>query len=331
MAYSAGDTILDDEYNTFATGNAAGTGDTSAASINTIWGTGTGIHGYGQSNTVAAVSAGSAITATQWTTLLARLNSIRQHQGTSINISTFSVSSGDAIAAIANLSADITTLYNASGTEAASDNITEATGATDDYTSSWNGTLTMTATVTFAGGNEARFFFNAGGYIKLNPSLNDATGRNAQWKHLLDEVGDLKLLGSTFTRSFSNNTSGYGPGGDNSPTTHASTTGYYDLTNSSDTSMFKYTVDDAFGYGNYHANYYEVQMNPGADHADGDGNNGEVITIKQIFADAHSNPQDTSVTGDVDATITVGKPNTTHLNNDAIGTVTISTASWAAS
>ena len=36
MAYSAGDTILDDEYNTFATGNAAGTGDTSAASINTI-------------------------------------------------------------------------------------------------------------------------------------------------------------------------------------------------------------------------------------------------------------------------------------------------------
>ena len=39
MAYSAGDTILDDEYNTFATGNAAGTGDTSAASINTILGT----------------------------------------------------------------------------------------------------------------------------------------------------------------------------------------------------------------------------------------------------------------------------------------------------
>ncbi|MAH07454.1 hypothetical protein CMI38_04360, partial [Candidatus Pacearchaeota archaeon] len=86
MSYAAGQTILDDEYNLFATGNTAGTGDTSVASINTIWGQGTGDAGWGQSNTVAAVSAGSAITATQWTTLLARLNSIRQHQGTSINI-----------------------------------------------------------------------------------------------------------------------------------------------------------------------------------------------------------------------------------------------------
>ncbi len=329
MSYAAGQTILDDEYNLFATGNTAGTGDTSVASINTIWGQGTGDAGWGQSNTVAAVSAGSAITATQWTTLLARLNSIRQHQGTSINISSFSVAAGAAIEAIANLSTDITTLYTARA--AASSSVTEATGGTEDYTASWNGTITGTTSVTFAGGDEARYFFNAGGYIKLNPSLNDNSGRNAQWKYLLDEVGDLKLLHTTFTRSFSNQTSGYGAGGDNSPTTHLTTTGYYDLTNSSDTTMFKYTIDDAFGYGNYRANYYLVKMNPGADHADGRGNNGSVITIKQIFADDHTNAQDTSVTGDIDGTVTVGKPNTTYLNNDAIGTVTISSTSWAAS
>lgn len=329
MAYTAGDTILDDEYNTFATGNAAGTGDTSAASINTIWGQGTGDAGYGQTNTVAAVAAGNTVTATQWTTLLGRLNSIRQHQGTSINISSFSVSAGDAIAAIANLSADITTLYNAR-TTAAGANITESSTA-HTFTSSWNTTVTATSTVTFAGGDEARYFFNAGGYIKLNPSLNDSTGRNAQWAHLLDEVGDLKLLNSTFTRTFSNNASGYGAGGDNSPTTHLSTTGYYDLTNSTDTSMFKYTIDDAFGYGNYRANYYEVQMNPGAEHADGRGNNGEVITIKQIFADDHTNAADTSVTGDIAAPITIGKPNTTQLNNDAVGTVTVNNVSFSAS
>ena len=329
MAYTAGDTILDDEYNTFATGNTAGTGDTSAASINTIWGAGTGDAGYGQSNVVSAVSAGSAITATQWTTLLARLNSIRQHQGTSINIASFSVSAGDAIAAIANLSADITTLYNAR-TTAASANITDATTA-HDFTSSWNSTVTATSTVTFSGGDEARYFFNAGGYIKLNPSLSDATGRNANWKYLLDEVGDLKLLASTFTRSFSNESSGYGAGGDNSPTTHASSTGYYDLSNSTDTSMFKYTIDDAFGYGNYRANYYEVKMNPGADHADANGNNGNVITVKQIFADDHTNASDTSVTGDIAAPITIGKPNTTQLASDVIGTVTVSNTSFTAS
>jgi len=329
MAYSAGDVILDDEYNTFATGNAAGTGDTSAASINTIWGVGTGDAGYGQSNVVAAVAAGNSITATQWTTLLARLNSIRQHQGTSINISDFNVAAGEAIAVIANLSTDITTLYNAR-TTGASANITESSTA-HNYTSTWAATATATSTVTFAGGDEARYFFNAGGYIKLNPSLSDSTGRNAQWAHLLTEVGDLKLLSSTFTRTFSNNSSGYGAGGDNSPTTHLSTTGYYDLSNSTDTSMFKYTIDDAFGYGNYRANYYEVKMNPGADHGDGRGNNGSVITIKQIFQDDHSNAQATSVTGDIAAPITIGKPNQTQLNNDACGTVSVSNTSFTGS
>ncbi len=328
MAYTAGDTILDDEYNVFATGNAAGTGDTSAASINTILGTGTGDAGYGQTNVVSAVAAGSSITATQWTTLLARLNTIRQHQGTTINISSFSVSSGDAIAVIANLATDINTVYTNRLNN--NSNVTESTTAAT-YTSSWNSSVTATHTVTFDGGNEARFFFNSGGYIKLNPSLSDSTGRNAQWAHLLDEVGDLKLLASTFTRSFSNNASGYGAGGDNSPTTHLSTTGYYDLTNSTDTSMFKYTIDDAFGYGNYRANFYEVQINPGADHGDGLGNNGNQITIKQIFQDDHSNSQNTDVTGDISAPIIIGEPNQTHLAADVYGTITVAEVSFTGS
>ncbi len=329
MAYSAGDTILDDEYNTFATGNAAGTGDTSAASINTILGTGTGDAGYGQTNVVSAVAAGNTVTATQWTTLLARLNAIRQHQGTSINISSFSVASGDAIAVIANLSTDINTLYTNRLT-AASANITEATTAAS-YTDTWAASVTATHTVTFDGGNEARFFFNSGGFIKLNPSLSDSTGRNAQWKHLLDEVGDLTLTASTFTRSFSNVASGYGAGGDNSPTTHLSTTGYYDLTNSTDTSIFKYTIDDAFGYGNYRANFYEVKINPGADHSDGLGNNGNVITIKQIFQDDHTNAQGTSVTGDISAPIIIGEPNQNQLAADVYGTITVAQSSFTGS
>jgi len=41
MAYTTGHTILDDEYNIFATGNAAGTGDNGTANLNTLWGTGT--------------------------------------------------------------------------------------------------------------------------------------------------------------------------------------------------------------------------------------------------------------------------------------------------
>ena len=63
MAYTSGDTILDDHYNDFAT------------SVNAIWGSGSGDRGYGQTNTVSSVSAGSTITASQWSTLLARITS----------------------------------------------------------------------------------------------------------------------------------------------------------------------------------------------------------------------------------------------------------------
>ena len=40
--------------------------------------------GYGQTNTVSSVSADTTITATQWTTLLARITSAATHQGSSI-------------------------------------------------------------------------------------------------------------------------------------------------------------------------------------------------------------------------------------------------------
>ncbi len=45
MTYSAGNTIIDDDYNIFATGNAAGTGDDSVANINSVWGAGSTEYG----------------------------------------------------------------------------------------------------------------------------------------------------------------------------------------------------------------------------------------------------------------------------------------------
>ena len=64
MAYATGDTIPTPHYNDFAT------------SVNTLWGTGSGDDGYGNSSTVSTVSDGTTITAAQWTTLLARITSI---------------------------------------------------------------------------------------------------------------------------------------------------------------------------------------------------------------------------------------------------------------
>jgi hypothetical protein len=97
MAYTSGDTILDNHYNDFAT------------SVNAVWGSGSGDSGYGQTNTVSSVSAGTTITASQWTTLLARISSAASHQSSSIT-SISSPSAGDTISAYAALSGNISTI-----------------------------------------------------------------------------------------------------------------------------------------------------------------------------------------------------------------------------
>ena len=104
MAYAAGDTILDDEYNGFA--------NSSSNNINAIWGNGNGNKGWGQSNTISTVSAGATITAAQWNTLQDRLKSAADHQGSTINNSGGSLSAGNTIAIVSNLAADITTITN---------------------------------------------------------------------------------------------------------------------------------------------------------------------------------------------------------------------------
>ena len=76
MTYSAGNTILDDDYNIFATGNAAGTGDQSVANINSILTVGGAEFGYGQSE-VTPVSAGIGVTAAQWASLVIQLKPMR--------------------------------------------------------------------------------------------------------------------------------------------------------------------------------------------------------------------------------------------------------------
>ena len=67
MAYSSGGLIQATDYNGFA------------SSVNGLWGTGSGNSGYGQSSTVPTVTGGTdTVTATQWATLIARMQSMQQ-------------------------------------------------------------------------------------------------------------------------------------------------------------------------------------------------------------------------------------------------------------
>jgi hypothetical protein len=81
MTYSVGGLIQATDYNGFAS-------TTTGGNVNVLWGTGTSDAGYGQSTTLATVSASGTVTATQWASLVNRISSIASHQGTTITART---------------------------------------------------------------------------------------------------------------------------------------------------------------------------------------------------------------------------------------------------
>lgn len=264
MAYQTGDTILDTHYNGFVT------------SVNALWGQSTGIRGWGQTTTLSAVADGNTITATQWATLLTRIKSISDHTVDDGNITVDSVTNpttGDIISAITALATDIGTL----DTSVAGGSVNASVGASTDTTLSSSGTFTTTivheASVTFDGGDEARYFFNAGGYIDVNPGITGGTAdaKYDEWVDLIDTlIGSVRLRATTLEKN----------GGSGTPTTNASTTGYYDL-GTGYTVLYKQLADTA----PYTANYWQLEGKVSAAHADGRGNNGEVITLKCTWQD----------------------------------------------
>jgi hypothetical protein len=181
MAYSSGNLILDDHYNSFA------------SDTNDVWGTGSGDYGYGQANTVSSVSAGSTITATQWATLLSRIASAASHQGSSITTIS-GPSAGNTISAYTALSGNITAIrsnrqnYAANGTDITS-------GGSKSYTSSWIGSVTATYTITFGSADQIRLFDNCGGTIRVDfaRSGGTTTNKNSEWTDTCNKAGPVSI------------------------------------------------------------------------------------------------------------------------------------------
>ena len=231
MTYSVGGLIQATDYNGFAS-------TTSGANVNNVWGVGSTDTGYGQSTTLATVSAGGIVTATQWATLVNRISSMASHQGTAITARTAPVA-GNLIQVLAAVNTDLTAITNARGNAAA--NGTQYgtfTGAVSKTTATGSGstpwTITFTHTITWASANAARYFFNAGGRIKWDVNKT-STGNlaDAEWNDLAGTLcGDIFITGGTGTQTIAGTayTGTTKVGGTGTPNTLATTTGWYDLT-----------------------------------------------------------------------------------------------------
>jgi len=330
MGYSAGDTILDNEYNDFA--------NDATNNINGLWGAGNGSKGYGQTNTISAVSAGGAVTAAQWNTLQDRLKSIADHQGTTINNGAGGLSAGNTVAILADLGADITTVTNARYTVDSDhvDTTSNPNSANRSFSGSWRTSTVHEWKITFGSSDKARFFFNAGGSITHTWNLSSVTAsdKSNEWIDLFNtKAGTFTLAGATDSL-----------GGSGSPGTNINE-GFWN-TNLSNGGSYVVLQKQFADTSPYTTNFcqWEVKISGTAGSA---GGKGEVVTIKATASDAAADsddegqaPQDAaddaqSALDTVDGTLTsswvVKKPNTDELNNDAVGSFTAAEVSQSQS
>ncbi len=309
MAYSAGGLIEATDYNGFVS-------TTAGANINATWSTGTTSAGYGQT-ALATVSSTGTVTATQWASLVNTISSMASHQGTTVTARTAPVV-GNTIAILAAVNADITSCYNNRGNAVA--NGTQYTGwtGTNSKTTATSGatwTITFVNTVTFADANSARYFFNAGGRIKLDVAKS-ATGAlgDPEWNDLATTLcGDIYFTGGAYSQTIAGTayTGTTKIGGTGTPNTLTTTTGYFDLTaGGAATIIYKQFADTA----PYTANYiqHSVALNASSN----------VLTFTTVWSASDGDPISggTAASGATPGTApcticTYFPPSTTYLTN----------------
>jgi len=269
MGYTAGDTILDDEYNTFVNSSSDPFG------YNHFAGPGSGEYGLNQT-VLPTVPAGDTIRAASWNALFTGLDNIANH--TNVSITASSVSAGNTIAVRSALVTDLANLAAAvaGGSTSATAIGTNAVGSSTNG-ATWNGTSTIERSVTFANNNTMRAFFNAGGFIRIDPSC--VTGIDGSKDDVFNDltvnaIGNLDLKSQSTARSGSGETL----------TTNGLGNGFHDL-GTGYTTLIKLTSDNS----GYTSNTVEISAKLNAA-----VNSATVLTIKMVSVDADNDDTYTS-------------------------------------
>jgi hypothetical protein len=280
--------------------------ETGANKLNTTWSTGGTTAGYGQT-AVSQVSGGDTVVATgQWNALVTNTASSATHQGSSIT-SVTAPTAGTTVTYLSAIPTNLTTIYT-NRRNAASQGSTIADTAT--RASSWQNGLTFTHTVTFASGDAARWFFNAGGQIKLTAAHPTGSGINLLFSDLASDTGTVTMSApNSGTVSIASSTySGITKvgGGGNAPTVDADK-GYFGLTTANATAFTQLADSGPSGYLSSFIRY--IVKSNGTQGSNGD--TGSVITIYSVWDEV---PNDLVASLGSAVTCTVQLPETTNLS-----------------
>ena len=301
MAYQTGDTILATEYNNFLNSSSSG-----SFGLNHIAATGSSTLGLGQA-AVPAVSGGSTtITASQWNALFTGMDNLVNHTNVSITAGTTNQrSAGNTIEVVSAINADLQTIATAVQGGCTSATAVSAGSELQSSQSSvrYNGTHVVEHTITFANNNSLRFFFNAGGKIRMSftretGGLSDgsASSKDGSVDELIAAIGNFDMGSSATTRSGSGETL----------TTDGLSNGASDL-DSSYTTLIKLTQAS----GTYTSMFVSVEAKcNNTDYTDA-----TAVTMKYTLNDVDS----------TDTTYTSGNLSSVNVNAEFLGRTDFST------
>lgn len=286
---------------------------TTANRLNTVWSVGGSSAGYGQT-VVPNVSVGGTVTASDWANLVNKTSNSASHQGSTIT-SVTAPASGGTIAYLSAIPTNINTIYS-NRLNATSQGST--TSNTASRSSTWSSALTFTHTATFANGDAARYFFNAGGQIAMTASHPAGSGINALFNALASAIGTV-VMSAPATGTITIAGTPYNGitkiGGSGSPTI-TNNNGYYALT-TSNANVFTQTASSGpSGYLNSFIRY--IVKSNGTQGSNGD--TGSIITISTVWDEV---PNGLIVSNNSNVTMTIRPPSSTYIAN-TWGAITLS-------
>lgn len=290
MAYASNGLIEATDYNT------------RAVNVNAIWGVGAGSNGYGQSTTLSNVSVSSTVSAANWASLIARLDSMRQHQSAT-NSGLTQPAAGNTITYLATLDTQVSNIVT-NKLSAASRGTAVPTGLGNPAISNataWVTSATKEFTVTFTSTDTVRYFFNSGGLLTFYLTQSGGTtSKSTDWgTFLTTQVGTISI-GSNFC-------SRTGTGGDN--LTQNTSIGFHGLTTTYQT---LFAIGSTSATADYGANsiLIEAKVN-GALY----GASSNIISIRCTLTDAAADAFNDNVDGTLAVYVGYTPPETVYLAN----------------
>jgi hypothetical protein len=217
MTYARGSKVLPSDYDNFTGGQdptvafASSAAATNKASA--LFGVGYGDRGYGQTGiSISAKSSGTKVLASDWANLRSMINICALHQGTATTLLPPAPSTGNSLVAheqdapslnaydyqdmLANIDANRFNTNNG-----ASMTLT-ANALTITRSTTWSTNIYCSAIYNFVTEDQARYFFNSGGEIRV--TLSQTTQSNSQsinWGTVFSNIGTVAIKANTTTRS----------------------------------------------------------------------------------------------------------------------------------